>query len=165
MRDDLLLLCLRAVENFVMPEKICKDFNVRIITSSSSERCLLDKHHVIWRDKRPPLPFPHFPTQVKCEEPLPHSDIGHSEVNPKNKQDEPSSSLRLYIFFCCLETDTQKHLSERETQRHAQMCTFSLAKAFICVIYKHSFTSHNFKGEWTLSMLLRKWSAQFWSVW
>lgn len=44
-----------------------------------------------------------FPTtQMKCEEPLPHSDIGNNEANPKNKQDEPSSLLSLYIFSCCL---------------------------------------------------------------
>lgn len=60
-----------------------------------------------------------FPTaQMKCEKPLPHSDIGNSEVNPKNKQDEPSSRLSLYVFSSCLKTDIQKHLSERHEDTH-----------------------------------------------
>lgn len=78
-----------------------------------------------------------FPTtQMKCEEPLPHSDIGNSEANPKNKQDKPSSLLSLYIFSCCLQIDTQKHLSERHKTRTNVHIFFSKNFHFIYVSYK-----------------------------
>lgn len=69
---------------------LVKDASWTNILSSEEARGLLYIFHI-------------FPTtQMKCEEPLPHSDIGNNEANPKNKQDEPSSLLSLYIFSCCL---------------------------------------------------------------